>query len=137
MTEVAGYRGYITSRVFQGFRAPQHIQNLVIRDYCQRKGLLYLLSVVEHIMPNCSMIMRQVIKDLPNLKGVVFYSVFQLPEDDDLRQWVYSEVLKSGRELRTAVEGIVIRTQRDVEVVEDTWMVQKTLARHVSAIAGV
>ena len=45
MTDRYGYRGYITSRPFLGERAPQHIQNLVIRDYAAKHGLDYLLSV--------------------------------------------------------------------------------------------
>ena len=36
MSNARGYRGYIGSRPYFGERAPQHVQNLVIRDYCQR-----------------------------------------------------------------------------------------------------
>ena len=30
-------RGYIFCRSFMGERAPQHVQNIVIRDYCKKK----------------------------------------------------------------------------------------------------
>ena len=31
------YRGYIFSRPFMDERVPQHVQNIVIRDYCSKK----------------------------------------------------------------------------------------------------
>ena len=49
---MAGHRGYIFSRPFHGNRVPQHVQNMVIRDYCQRNGLNYLLSATEYAMPD-------------------------------------------------------------------------------------
>jgi sporadic carbohydrate cluster protein (TIGR04323 family) len=38
------FRGYIFSRPFMEERVPQHVQNIVIRDYCTKKGIQYLLS---------------------------------------------------------------------------------------------
>ena len=32
-----GFRGYIFSRPFMEERVPQHVQNIVIRDYCSKK----------------------------------------------------------------------------------------------------
>ena len=37
----SGWRGYISPRPVRGSRTPQHVQNLVIRDYAQRNGLLH------------------------------------------------------------------------------------------------
>ena len=37
-------KGYIFSRKFYDERVPQHIQNLVLRNYCQMNKLNYLLS---------------------------------------------------------------------------------------------
>ena len=35
-------RGYIFSRTFMGERVPQHVQNIVIRDYCVKNKYDYL-----------------------------------------------------------------------------------------------
>ena len=56
MPERSGHRGYIGARPLNGSRTPQHVQNIVIRDYAKRKNLQYLLSAVEHIMPGSYMI---------------------------------------------------------------------------------
>ena len=71
-----GVRGYIFSRPFLGERVPQHVQNLVIRDYCNKQGLQYLLSATEYAIANSHLILQQVLDELPRLKGIVFYSLF-------------------------------------------------------------
>ena len=60
-----GFRGYIFSRPFMEERVPQHVQNIVIRDYCSKKGIHYLLSATEYAMDNSSLILNHTLKFLP------------------------------------------------------------------------
>ena len=62
-----GYRGYVFSRPFMGQRQPSHIQNIVIRDYCRRYGLEYLLSATEYAMPHSFLLLYQTLDELPDL----------------------------------------------------------------------
>lgn len=130
-----GYRGYVTSRPFMGERAPQHIQNLVIRDYARRLGLSYLLSVSEYAMTGSQMILDQVLDDLADLDGIICYSIFQLPTRAERRRAVYARVLSAGRELHGAVEGLVLRDAADAARIEDIWRVRQVLAACPSADA--
>ncbi len=127
MTE--GCRGYIFSRPFFGERVPQHVQNLVIRDYCARRGLAYRLSATEYAMPGCWMMLEGVLEELPRLDGIVLYSLFQLPERDAARQAVYRRVLAAGAGLHGAVEDFAVHSADDVRRVEDLWLVRRFLAR--------
>ena len=70
------FRGYIFSRSFMEERVPQHVQNIVIRDYCLKKNILYLLSSTEYAMENSALMLRQLVKDLPDIDGIVAYSIF-------------------------------------------------------------
>ena len=54
-----------------GDRAPQHVQNLVIRDYCKKNNLLYLLSSTEYAMKNCHLMLEQVLEELKFIDGIV------------------------------------------------------------------
>ena len=54
---MSGFQGYVNSRSFQGQRVPQHVQNLVIRDYCQGQGLRYLLSGTEYAITGSSLML--------------------------------------------------------------------------------
>jgi len=76
-----GYRGYVFSRSVDSHRVPQHIQNLVIRDYAARCKLHYLLSATEYTMPDCYLILEQVLAELAALDGVILYTMFMLPSD--------------------------------------------------------
>ena len=114
-TNHTGYRGYVFSRPVDNHRVPQHIQNLVIRDYATRRKLHYLLSATEYAMPDCYLILEQVLADLPALDGVILYSMFMLPPDAEQRGLVYRRFLAAGCRLHAAVEGFVLESEADVE----------------------
>ena len=48
------FRGYIFSREFMGERVPQNVQNLFIRDFCNKKNFQYLLSATEYAMKSAT-----------------------------------------------------------------------------------
>lgn len=119
MTNTKGYRGYIGSRPYQGQRTPQHVQNLVIRDFCQRNAFLYLLSATEYNMPGCYMMLEEVMSELPSLDGIVLYSLFMLPNNRDRRQGLVRRVLECGATLHSALENFSITNEEDYQRVEN------------------
>jgi sporadic carbohydrate cluster protein (TIGR04323 family) len=125
MAERAGHRGYIGARPLNGSRTPQHVQNIVIRDYARRKNLQFLLSAVEHIMPGSCMILEDLLDELPRLNGIICYSIFMLPPDERRRREVYDRVLREGCNLHAAVEEIAIASNDDIQAVEDILLVNK------------
>ena len=114
-TNQKGFRGYVFSRSIDSHRVPQHIQNLVIRDYATRRKLHYLLSATEYAMPDCYLILEQVVEDLAALDGIILYSMFMLPSDRQQRQLIYRRLLASGCSLHAAVEGFVLASEADIE----------------------
>ena len=127
MAEPTGYRGYIASRSFLGERVPQHVQNLVIRDYADRNGLDYLLSATEYTMSGCFMMLEQVLDELPLLAGMICYSIFQLPPKAAVRRRVYTRIFETGGVLHAAVEGLAISDVGDAQKLEDIWRTRQTL----------
>ncbi len=113
MTE-KGYRGYVFSRSIDGHRVPQHIQNLVIRDYAARKRLLYKLSATEYAMPGSYLILEQALAELSRLDGIVLYTMFMLPSDAAYRQSIYERILNAGCALHAAVEDYTLESSADV-----------------------
>lgn len=120
-------RGYIFSRLFMGERVPQHVQNLVIRDYCERNHLQFLLSATEYAMEDCHLIFEEVLGKLSEISGIVLYSLFQLPEDNVRRKVVYEEILNQKKSLHFAVEGMCATTQKEFERIEMLWRIHLTL----------
>jgi len=124
---VKGVRGYIFSRPFMGERVPQHVQNLVIRDYCKKQGFQYLLSATEYAMANSHLILKQVLSELPRLDGIIFYSLFLLPEDTTERNRVIQIILEKEKTIYFAVEGLKISNISEYERIETIWKVKKVL----------
>lgn len=135
-TNRSGHRGYVFSRPFFGQRIPQHVQNLVIRDYCQQNGFTYLLSGTEYAMDGCHMVFQEIVQDIDNLAGVVLYSIFMLPENPRARHAIYDAVLKGAATLHAAVEGLSITSSSDVQMVEDLWLMQQCLQKSPDTLAA-
>ncbi|NER34659.1 MAG: sporadic carbohydrate cluster protein, LIC12192 family [Oscillatoria sp. SIO1A7] len=120
-------RGYIFSRPFMGERVPQHVQNLVIRDYCDRHNLQYLLSATEYAMTGSHLMLEQVLNELPDLDGVVAYSLFQLPEDPLQRQRIYDKTIELNKKFYFAVEGLQMGNSNECDRIETLWQIRQTL----------
>jgi sporadic carbohydrate cluster protein (TIGR04323 family) len=120
-------RGYIYSRPFMEERVPQHVQNIVIRDYCSKNNIQYLLSSTEYAMEKSTLMLRQLITELPSIDGIVAYSIFQMPEDDIERKSIFNSILLNKKELHFAVEGFSIYDNTTCAHIEDIWQVKKTL----------
>ena len=120
-------RGYNFSRNFMGERAPQHVQNIIIRDYCKRNNLFYLLSSTEYVEKKSHLMLQQTLEELNLIDGIVAYSLFLLPEDKNLRLKVYKKILGLKKEIHFSVESLKIVTPEDVEKVENIWLVRQSL----------
>ena len=128
----AGYRGYIGSRPYRGYRVPQHVQNLVVRTYCQRNKMQYLLSATEYAMPGCYIILNEVMAELAHVEGVVLYSLFMLPDDRKRRHAIWQQVLASGATIHGAVEDWAVRSEADIARAEDLWVVTAAMSSSVN-----
>ena len=122
-------RGYVTSRPFFDNRAPQHVQNIVIRDYCNRNGLEYLLSATEYAMPACYMMLEDALNELGQIDGLVMYSIFLLPRRQTERLRIYEKILNAKASLHGAVENIAMRSKSDIQRIEDIWTVQEIISQ--------
>ncbi len=71
------------------------MQNIVINNYCSKNNLRYLLSATEVAMPGMYLILEQVLQDHKNIDGIIFYSLFQLPEERQARQQIPATAVSS------------------------------------------
>ena len=120
-------RGYIFSRPFLNERVPQNVQNLLIREFCKKEELFYNLSASEYAMSNCYKILYQLMHELKNLDGIVAYSVFQLPEENNERKKILKEILKKKKFFYFALENLKVSKLSDMQKIENIWLIKKTL----------
>ncbi len=119
-------RGYNFSRPFMGERVPQHVQNIVIKDFCTKNKLNFLLSATEYSMKNSSYILNELINDLDNLYGIVAYSIFQLPESEKKRKEMLQIIIKKKKKIFFACENLKISNKSEMSKIETIWKIRKT-----------
>ena len=122
-------RGYNFSRPFMGERAPQHVQNIVIKDFCTKNNLNFLLSATEYSMNDSSYILSELINDLDNLHGIVAYSIFQLPEDNKKRKEFLRKILKKKKNIFFACENLKVTNNIEMKAIDTIWKIRKTMQK--------
>ena len=98
-------RGYIASGEFNGHRIPQHIQNQIVKSYCDVNNLKFVLSRAEYWLngsTDCQL--WAALKE--GFEHIVFYSIWQLPESESVRANVYSYCIENKITLHFATEQL-------------------------------
>tara|TARA_B100001057_G_scaffold494715_1_gene591883 strand:+ start:423 stop:821 length:399 start_codon:yes stop_codon:yes gene_type:complete len=120
-------KGYNFSRNFMGERVPQHVQNIVIKDFCNKNNLNLQLSATEHVMKDSFLIFYELINNINDLHGIVSYSLFLMPEDDDERTKIFKKIIKKRKVIYFAVENMKLENIGDLEKIDNIWKIKKTL----------
>ena len=120
-------RGYIFSRSFFGERVPQHIQNIVIREFCKKNKLNYNLSLVEYAMKGSYTMFNQIVDEIENFHGVVLYSLFQLPESNTIRNNLCKKLLKKNKKIYFACESRVVQSELELKKIDIIWRLKKKI----------
>ena len=118
-------RGYNFSRSFMGERVPQHVQNIVIKDFCQKNNFNFLLSVTEYSMKDTFYILNQLVNNLTGLHGIAAYSVFQMPYDDGKRSKIFKKILKKKKTIFFACENLKVSNLEEIKRIDNIWSVKK------------
>lgn len=130
-----GYRGYVTPRGFGAYVIPIPVQSLVLRDYCSRKGMLYVLPANENIFPHSYLVLEGLVADLSEYEGVVMCSMHMLPQRTERRRGIYHGILEQGCSLHLVLEDLVIATPEDVEKVEELHLFDRLAAEAPKSVA--
>ena len=117
-------KGYIFSRPFLGERVPQHIQNIVIRDYCLKNNITFLMSATEYAFEGSLYILAELIDNLRNYDGLVFYSLFQLPVKKSVRHEIYKSIVKKNKQIHFVVENLSCSSKNDIENIEKLFLLK-------------
>ena len=115
-----------------GERVPQHIQNQIIRKFCEINNLEYSLSASEYAMKDSYLMLEEIINEKSNLDGIVFYSLFQLPENKIYRNNIYKNIIKRKKNfflkaLENSVENYKLSKKDDILELEEIWDVKSIL----------
>ena len=114
-------------------RVPQHIQNLVIREYCKKNNFHYLLSIAEYAIESSYIMLHHALNDLDD-KGIVAYSLFQMPYENEMRLNFFNSILKKKKHIYFCVEQKKITDQKELSDIENIWLLRKALDKSPSRV---
>lgn len=105
-------RGYIASGEFNGYRTPQHLQNQIVKAYCDFNDLTFILSRAEYwIDGNTNCQLWAALKE--GFRHIVFFSIWQLPVNTNQRAEIYDYCETNDITLHFATERICIKENAD------------------------
>ena len=117
-------KGYIFSRPFFRERVPQNVQNIVLRDYCKKKNIEFLLSSTEYSMENSSLILTEITEKYNHYDGVIFYSLLQLPTNPKERKKFYKKTLSKKKQIHFVLENLIVKNRKDFIELEKIFTIQ-------------
>ena len=72
---------------------PQHVQNIIIKDFCNKNKLNFLLSATEYSMKESSHIINELVDNIDNLYGIVAIVFFNYYSDKKIRKKILNKIL--------------------------------------------
>tara|TARA_B110000902_G_scaffold254182_1_gene317811 strand:- start:499 stop:903 length:405 start_codon:yes stop_codon:yes gene_type:complete len=117
-------KGYIFSRPFMGERVPQSVQNLVLRNYCLNNNLIFELSSTEYSMEDSYYVLNKLIDD-KKYKKIIFYSMFQLPNNNEKRLKTLKKIIEKKKSIYFALEDQILKNTSNIEEIENIWFIKK------------
>ena len=117
-------RGYHTSRPIFGERVPQAIQNIVIKEYCGKNNLKYLLSKGEYSFNNSYFILINILNELNGIDGIVCYSLFQLPSNNIIRTKIINQIIEKDKEIHFSLENLSLKNRQDLYQIETLFKIK-------------
>lgn len=117
--EQKGTKAYTTPRSFGGFQIPITLQSTTLRNYCEKRNLVFHLHVVENHIPNTYLVFESLVEKANQYDGIVMCSVSMLPSDPKARQIITRQVLEQGCSLHFTFEQLVVSSSDQLAELEE------------------
>lgn len=121
-----GYRGYIFSRKINGNFIPQRVQNLVIREFANRRKIIFKLSSTEYNIKNSFIMLNSLIQDYKFIEGVIFYSIEQLLDDEEKCLKNLRFLLKKKKIIYFALEELKVSNRNQCDKLDQILAIKKS-----------
>ena len=76
-------------------------------------------------MSNSFHILKDLLNNMSGIYGIVAYSLFQMPHDDNERKKIFNQVLRKKKKIFFACENLEILKKEDIDRIENIWLVKK------------
>lgn len=114
------YAGYINLKYLNGVLYPSFMQNIMMKEYIQKKlhGSFYL-SPTEILQAKFPITLNTLLSNDTDVAGIVMLSTFYLPDDYSIRKEIYKKSIKSKKTLHFILDELNYIKSKDVDLIEE------------------
>ena len=114
------FAGYINLKNLNGVLYPSSIQNIMMKDYINKKlnGIFYL-SPTEILHAKFPVTLRTLISKETKVSGIVMLSSFYLPENYNIRKQIYRETIKNKKPIYFILDEMIFKNKKNIKKVEN------------------
>lgn len=98
---------------------PVSIQNILMKDFCQKNDLMFLLGIDEFVFPDCYLRLVDISLNLTELQGIVMCSMFMLPPGFEAREAIFERLLRNNCSLALVFESQIVKTREGFDQIHD------------------
>ena len=114
-TKIKQLQTYVSSRKFGNWRLPVPMQNIILKDYCDKNDYIFNVSMNELNIRSSLTILNTILKNLKNDQGILMCSYKMIASDQKKSLKIISEGLKFGVEWHFAFENTKISNIKDLK----------------------
>jgi sporadic carbohydrate cluster protein (TIGR04323 family) len=119
------YFTYIVNKKFGDYYLPTRFQYVILRDYYQKINANFILPQGEPIFSNTKIRLRTIIKNLKFNEGLILLSIYQLPENKEIRESLLKQLIKKKIELHFIFEGLIIKNKKEFKKINTIFKLNK------------
>ena len=114
------FAGYINLKNLNGVLYPSSIQNVMMKEFIQKKlGGIFYLSPTEILHAKFPITLRTLLAKETKVEGIVMLSSFYLPESYKMRKQIYKESIKNKKPIYFMLDEMIFKKINDQEKVEN------------------
>ncbi len=106
---------YVSSRKFGEWRLPVPMQNIILKDYCEKNNFIFNVSMNELNMPNSFTVLNTILKELKEDQGILMCSYKMITSNNAKILEIIKSSIKYGVEWHFAFENLRIKDSKDLK----------------------
>ena len=114
------FAGYINLKNLNGVLYPSSIQNIMMKEYIQKKlkGIFYL-SPTEVLQAKFPITLKTLVSKETKVHGIVMLSSFYLPSNYIVRKKIYEDTFKMKKSLHFILDELTLEKNDDIDKIEE------------------
>lgn len=119
------YFTYIQNKKFGDYYLPTRFQYVILRDYYKKIKAEFILPQGEPVFSKTNIRLRTLIKNLKPDNGIILLSIYQMPENNKIRNSLIFELSKKNIETHFIFEGLIIKKSKDFDKIKNIFKLNR------------